>query len=757
MRWPVVVAILLLFPLCVSAQGVAPGTAADPGTGYIIRTDAREVVVDLIVRTNKGEPVRDLIVEEVKVLEANTPQQILSFRKVEGGRFERLGGAAVAPDAGAAAVGAGAGSQMRMAQLVSLVFERLGNNARQLAFRAARDFIRSELRENVYVAVYVLDRQLYPLLEFTNDRDKLEEAIKSATGRNRTDFYTESALVERRLQEYLAQTGAPNLQQGGGATLAAPQGAPNVDAMLARRALDIAQYSQQLARDAEAGGSIFSLIALVRRQADLVGRKTVLLFSEGFHVPTNYVSHLDGLVSEANRAQVSFYTIDARGLQATSQLDDARQRLQDSVEASRSQQEMSINSAQRGVTRDEATAFDAAQDSIRSDRQGTLQEIAERTGGDFIGNTNSFTKPLLRLTEDIFSYYEVTYRPPWEQFDGSFRPVAVAVSRPEVEIQTRDGYYALPPAVGDVVTVPFEMPLMAALAGATPPQDLSFNNLWLEFRTQQGTPLLSLATQLTLSKLQFDESEAAPSGKRKKNDAPERNYSARFSILLQLKDENGVIVKKVSQDVPLRGDAAQLDGIRQANFVLYKNWEVEPGEYTLEAAIRDQLADKYGASKTGVVVEAPKTGIGLSDLALIRRLDEKPAAGKDAKKKKQEPAEAPRDEAVHNPLEFQLGTVIPATEFVIPKSLGGNVSYYFVVYPDKSSSEKPTLLMEYYLDGQLVGKGAPELPAPQENGWIPYIATTPASAFPPGEFTMKVIVAQGGSTAQREAFFKIVE
>ena len=112
---------------------------------------------------------------------------------------------------------------------------------------------------------------------------------------------------------------------------------------------------------------------------------------------------------------------------------------------------------------------------------------------------------------------------------------------------------------------------------------------------------------------------------------------------------------------------------------------------------------------------------------------------------------------MHNPLEFQLGTVVPATEFVIPKSLGGNVSYYFVVYPDKSSSEKPTLLMEYYLDGQLVGKGAPELPAPQENGWIPYIATTPSSAFPPGDFTMKVTVAQGGLSAQREAFFKIVE
>lgn len=416
-----------------------------------------------------------------------------------------------------------------------------------------------------------------------------------------------------------------------------------------------------------------------------------------------------------------------------------------------------MNSAQRAITRNEAMVFDAAMDSIRSDRQGTLQEIAARTGGEFVGNTNSFSKPLERLTEDIFSYYELTYRPPLEQFDGSFRAVAVEVARPEVDIQTRDGYYALPPAVGDVVTMPFEMPLLAALAGDQTPHAIPFSTLWLEFRTPLGTPLLSLATQLPLANLEFTAREVQASGKKKNKGEPTRAYSARFSILAQLKDKDGVIVKKVSQDVPLQGDAAQLEGVRQANFMLYKDWEVEAGEYTLEAVIRDYTSGKYGTFKTGVVIETPRTGIGLSSLTLIRRLDEKREAGKSGDKKKQEKTEGPPDDAVANPFEFHLGTVVPATEFVVPKSLGGNVSYYFVVYPDKGSSEKPKLLMQYFRDGQLVGQGAPELPAPQENGWIPYITTTQASAFPPGEYTMSVVVEQGGSSARQEAFFKIVE
>ncbi len=121
MRWPMfLTTMLLLAPGLLSAQQSPQKSSAEPQTGYIIRTDAREVVVDLIVRDKKGNPVRDLTAEEVKVLEADAPQQIVSFRKVEGGELERLGGApGVEPIQEAAG---GSGSQMRMAQLVTMVF-----------------------------------------------------------------------------------------------------------------------------------------------------------------------------------------------------------------------------------------------------------------------------------------------------------------------------------------------------------------------------------------------------------------------------------------------------------------------------------------------------------------------------------------------------------------------------------------------------------------------------------------------------------
>lgn len=762
----------LLLATVLAAPALAQQSAArvaDPG--FVIRTDAQEVVVDMIARDKKGNPIRDLQPNEIQLFEDGEVQEIVSFRKVTGGALERIGGKGVAP------VSEGAGPQvpsrgvaasapsMRLAQLVVMVFERLGNNSRNLAFRGARDFLRTELSDNVYVAVYVLDRKLHAIQPFTQDQELLQTAIETALGRNRSDFYTASEQVEQRLQEFLQKSNAPTQQMAlAQNSLATQDGAPNIDAMLAQRAYEIAQRSEQMAQAAEATSSIFSLIALVRAFDDLVGRKTVLMFSEGFNVPANYESHLDGLVSEANRSQVSFYTIDARGLQTGGQLEQAKRLLNDAAANSRSQQEKGKSSEQRGYRQSEIQALDNAQSSIRANRQGTLQELAARTGGEFIGNTNSFAKPLARLTDDLYSYYEISYRPPLTEMDGSFREVSVEIGRPDVVLQTRDGYYAVPPASGDVLTMPFEMPMMAKLAEDPRPTDVRLEATWLAFLSPERKPLVSLAARVPLADLQFPTREIKDPAAKKKKGAMKTVYNARFSILAQLLDESGSVVKRASQDVPLEGDVERLEALRRASFRLYKTWEVLPGAYTLQAVVRDRANNDYGTFETGVLVEPAATGVAISSLALIERIDDRPKPGTTeddkSKKHKRDREPEPRGEEIEpsvNPLEFRLGTVVPAAAQTISKSAGGNVSFYFVVYPTGAGAAKPTLNMEYFLDGQLVGKGAPDLPAPEPNGTIPYIATTPAAAFPPGKYTMRVEVTQGGESAEQRGYFTITE
>ena len=56
----------------------------------------------------------------------------------------------------------------------------------------------------------------------------------------------------------------------------------------------------------------FPLMALAKALSGLEGRKAILLFSEGFQVPASADEAFRSTISEANRANVSFYAIDSR-------------------------------------------------------------------------------------------------------------------------------------------------------------------------------------------------------------------------------------------------------------------------------------------------------------------------------------------------------------------------------------------------------------------------------------------------------------
>jgi hypothetical protein len=54
-------------------------------------------------------------------------------------------------------------------------------------------------------------------------------------------------------------------------------------------------------------------------------------------------------------------------------------------------------------------------------------------------------RALDRLHDELTSYYEASYRPNIEQYDGSFHQIVIWPLRTDILIQTRTGYYAEPP------------------------------------------------------------------------------------------------------------------------------------------------------------------------------------------------------------------------------------------------------------------------------------------------------------------------
>jgi VWFA-related protein len=239
------------------------------------------------------------------------------------------------------------------------------------------------------------------------------------------------------------------------------------------RAVEAAQLDQQ------ARASIYTFMHIAREQRRLAGRKTVLYFSNGLQVPTRLLDVMRATISEANRANVSIYAIDARGLSSEVEGDRARREMAMAIMASREAAKDGPVSITGGA--DSFKSSEYAESSFRMNKQGTLAELAEGTGGFLVANTNDLRGPLKRVASELSSYYALSYSPTARELDGKFRKITVKVLRPDVRVQTRSGYFAVPLADGKPVMA-YEMPLLAAVNSVKPPSD---------FQRRSATPTSS--------------------------------------------------------------------------------------------------------------------------------------------------------------------------------------------------------------------------------------------------------------------------
>jgi VWFA-related protein len=71
--------------------------------------------------------------------------------------------------------------------------------------------------------------------------------------------------------------------------------------------------------------------------------------------------------------------------------------------------------------------------------------LSENTGGRAFTNTNTPWEGVPQVFRENGSYYLLGFRPSHATQDGRFRKITVKVSRPDLEVRTRAGYYAAKP------------------------------------------------------------------------------------------------------------------------------------------------------------------------------------------------------------------------------------------------------------------------------------------------------------------------
>jgi hypothetical protein len=117
------------------------------------------------------------------------------------------------------------------------------------------------------------------------------------------------------------------------------------------------------------------------------------------------------LIDDANRANVTFYPVDSRGLAAMDNL----------------------------IIADLPPNVDQA---MLKGRIESLRTLATDTDGIAVVDTNDLEKGLRRVVDDLTSYYLLGYYSTNGKNDGKFRKITVRVKRPGVDVRARRGYRA---------------------------------------------------------------------------------------------------------------------------------------------------------------------------------------------------------------------------------------------------------------------------------------------------------------------------
>ena len=181
----------------------------------------------------------------------------------------------------------------------------------------------------------------------------------------------------------------------------------------------------------------------------LPGRKTVLLATTGL-MTTGDPDRFEWIIGKAQKSGVTVYPLDISGLKEMSSAQAGNLALAEVANVSRSQTQITRvgdagQSSSLAEAKQKSLQGDNMQNAVRtSDLQASLRELAEGTGGFLIANTNDYRKSFQKLYDDVQSHYEVAYGSSFDKYDGRLRKVEVKLARPELSIESRTGYFAVP-------------------------------------------------------------------------------------------------------------------------------------------------------------------------------------------------------------------------------------------------------------------------------------------------------------------------
>jgi VWFA-related protein len=726
LRSPALLALALVSSASLAAhQATQPAAPKGAGNQQAVRTkdiDATAVtaiVVDVVVRDRDGNPVTGLTANDFELIEDKVPQEIGSFTAVNRPATDAPAPAQAAP---AAATAPASTATTQAPQVIALLFDRLTPDAKALAHKAAVNYVGNGAVSRNVVGLFGIDLSLIFYQPFTRDGDLLRKGIEDAIGRATSGSGNSRAGATRAQQladqaQNTLDTQSAAAGQGGGVDAAAA-----ANAQFASMTSRIAQQFESLESDEEGYSTANALLAIVSSMKAIPGRKSVVFFSEGLSITSNVQSRFQSVVAAANRANVSIYPMDAAGLRTESTLTETHEGV--NAAANRT---LNANPTRDRNDRPMTEALEKNEALLRADPHSGLGLLADQTGGFLIANSNDLRDGFGRIDTDMRNYYVLTYVPKNTNFDGKFRNIDVKVRKSGVRVRSRKGYYAVNTAAGAPV-LDHEARALSVLDRKPVPNAFPVRALPLTFPETGRTGLTPVLVTLPTSGITF-----LPSDDKK-------SYTSDFVVLVQFKDDTGLVLDKVSQRYRLQGPIENLDRAKLGEVLFYREPVLIPGTYTMETVVYDSLGDK--ASVRFTTYELPQVdgkGLRLSSLVGVRRSEKVPE----------------NERPANNPLFVGEQLLYPSMGEPLSKATVKELPFYFVAYA-ASGGAPVSATLQLSSNGQKLAEAPLELSPATPAGRIAQVSRIPVDALPPGTYELRVSVKQGTATATRVMIFRLV-
>lgn len=559
----------------------------------IIKFNLNLVNVDVTVKDKKGKVVGDLRAEDFIVTENGINQKIEFFDATLAGSPVKE-----VPNRVPGEVATPVPPNAIPRNVISLVLD--GQTTESTNLKPVRDgiiaYVRDRITNDDSVALFAISGGLQLLQPFTQDKNKIISAVESAdsifSGSKTSEQRDLSASIAK-LRDQLV--GAPT-----GPITTPAAGSAALQAMISKRVLEQFLQIRSALSVQQTRPILASLAAICEGLRPMPGKKTLVMFSQGFVAPEVLDWQVQSTIDIANRANVSIYIIDSTGLKGG---------VPQSSAVAPPSALSGISAAVDQESRIRASAGESVFDISRQEglnrQQDLLYRLSEDTGGHFIKNTNDFSDGLSRIDGEIRARYTLAYRSTDQNFDGRFRKVKIEVKRPNLNVVARPGYYAIPPSQ----VVPFspeERKLMANFsaleAHSTLPMSVELN----PFRSQEGFYIVPLLFDVPPASVKFDER----GGKRR----------LQLDVLGVVRNEGeDKILSRLGGSFNVELTSQQYQSILNDKIFYRQDMELQAGNYTIDLMVRDRLSGNATARREKLVLPAADSEFSATNAILSRQ------------------------------------------------------------------------------------------------------------------------------------------